>query len=492
MNTFSCANLTSMGRHIPTPFQLSIAEQQGQAVLEFESILRIVPGRRLVALARWRDSLVIVKLFFHARHWKRNLLRDLNGINLLRQSDVPTPRVLLQSTTEDGKGGVLIFEYLRQGTSLNALFEEAGSEAEIDEVMKLAIKTIALCHRAGLWQKDIHLDNFMLATGIVYLLDGGDIKAEEPLDSKTARQNLALFFAQFPPIFDEKVATLLREYQLHAGVPADMELGRFRTEIKQARRLRLAKFERKLFRSTTANGSERSSSKFYVYDRSIHSPELDRFIDNPDSFINQDKLLKRGNSSTVALVEIDGREFVLKRYNIKSFWHGLSRMFRPSRAHHSWRNASVLEMLGVATPHPYLFLEERVFRIFRRRAYFLCEYIPAQDVGTQWGKGGDSNDAVEGLNKAGISEVVDLFRQFLKLMNDYYISHGDMKASNFIISDKQLYVLDLDAMRRHESRKGFSQKFTADLARFRKNWIASPLESSVEKMIKEIELVQAG
>ena len=303
MNTLSCTNLSAMGRDIPTPFQLSITEEQGRSILEIESILRIVPGRRLVALARWRDSQVIVKLFFHGSHWKRNLQRDLNGINLLSQAKIPTPAVLRQTTTEDSKGGVLIIEYLQQGTSLGALLESAANEAEIDEVMKLAIKTISLCHRSGLWQKDIHLDNFMLAAGVVYLLDGGDIKAKgEQLDGRVARQNLALFFAQFSPIFDEKVAALLQEYQLHVAALVDVELERFRNEIKQARRLRLSKFERKLFRSTTANRSERSSSRFCVYDRSIHSPELERFIEDPDSFISEDKLLKRGNSSTVALV----------------------------------------------------------------------------------------------------------------------------------------------------------------------------------------------
>lgn len=486
-----------MGRQIPAPFRLPIVEEkggeaQGQSVLEIEWVLRLVPGRRLVALARWGDRLVIVKLFFHAGQWKRHMLRDRNGVNLLRQSGVPTPELLLETTTTDGKGGVLIIEYLQQGTSLSSLLEAAVNEADIDEVINLAVKTIALCHQAGLWQRDIHLDNFMLAAGVVYLLDGGDIKAEERLDNKISRQNLALFFAQFPAIFDEKASVHLDQYQIHRTEPVDVKLGSFRNEIRQARKSRIAKFERKLFRSTTANRSERSTSKFYVHDRSIHSPELDRFIKDPDSFIHQDKLLKQGNSSTVALVEIDGREFVLKRYNIKSFWHGLSRMMRPSRAHHSWRNASVLEMLGVATPHPYLFLEERIFWVFRSRAYFLCEYIAAQDVGTAWGMQGASEEADEGWNRTGNEEVVELFRQFLKLMNDYQISHGDMKATNFIIRDKQLFVLDLDAMKRHQSQGAFAQKFAADLARFRKNWIGGPLEPLVDLMIEEIELLPSG
>jgi hypothetical protein len=97
-------------------------------------------------------------------------------------------------------------------------------------------------------------------------------------------------------------------------------------------------------------------------------------------------LLKDGNSSTVAVIKIDKKNYVVKRYNIKGFWHGVSRAFRPSRAYNSWRNALLLEMLGIATAHPYLFLEQRRLWLFRGRAYYLCEYIPADDLTTAWGK----------------------------------------------------------------------------------------------------------
>ena len=164
-------------------------------------------------------------------------------------------------------------------------------------------------------------------------------------------------------------------------------------------------------------------------------------------------MLKDGNSSTVAMIKINERNYVLKRYNIKSFWHGISRAFRPSRAHHSWRNASVLEMLGVATAHPFLYLEERVFWLFRKRAYFLCEYIEGRDLGTAWEK-----------QEVAISEneMVVLFRGLFKIMADYRISHGDMKATNFLLQDKELYVLDLDAMERNRSRSRFVEKFSKD------------------------------
>ena len=176
------------------------------------------------------------------------------------------------------------------------------------------------------------------------------------------------------------------------------------------------------------------------------------------------------------MIKINERNYVLKRYNIKSFWHGISRAFRPSRAHHSWRNASVLEMLGVATAHPFLYLEERVFWLFRRRAYFLCEYIDGHDLGTAW-----ERQELE-LSE---NEIVALFRNLFKIMADYRISHGDMKATNFLLQDKKLHVLDLDVMKRNSSKAKFAKMFSKDLLRFRKNWVGTSMEPEVESLLVE-------
>jgi len=222
-----------------------------------------------------------------------------------------------------------------------------------------------------------------------------------------------------------------------------------------------------------------------VYDRSIHSSELDRFIADPDSFIDQNRLLKDGNSSTVAEVEIDGRLFVLKRYNIKNFWHGLSRLLRPSRARHSWRNALVLEMLGVPTPKPYLFMEERVFGIFKRRAFFLCERIQSRNLGEQLGKQLREQLENNESDEIDFGEVLRAFKQLFSVMWDYRISHGDMKSTNFLFVEGQLVVLDLDSMRRNKSGEKFGKKFRKDLARFHKNWIGTKFEPSVVKMVEE-------
>lgn len=477
MTVFSSAELISMGRHIPTPFSISVESEQGAVELTIDSLLRTVPGKRLVALSTWQNRTVIVKIFISSNRWQRSMLKDIAGINRLKQARIPTPNLLLQTTTSDTKAGVLIIEYLQQGASLATLFDEAKSEEGKAEVLEMGVQAVAACHQAGLWQNDIHLDNFMLAAGTVYVLDGAGIKSNGgTLDTDTRLKNFALFLAQFPVFQDRQWRDLLDQYSKQVRELTADDAANFSKKIIKARRKRLNAYERKLNRSTTANRCEQGSNFFYVYDRSIHSPELDRFIADPDSFIFEQQLLKDGNSSTVAMIQINERNYVLKRYNIKGFWHGISRAFRPSRAHHSWRNASVLEMLGVATAHPFLYLEERVFWLFRKRAYFLCEYIEGHDLGTAWEK-----------QELEISEneIVALFRGLFEIMADYRISHGDMKATNFLIKDKKLHVLDLDAMVRNKSKAKFTEKFSKDLRRFRKNWVGTSMEPEVETLLAE-------
>ena len=188
-----------MGLHIPTPFSISVDTEQGTVELKIESLLRTVPGKRLVALSTWQNRTVIVKIFISSNRWKRGMLKDITGINRLKQAHIPSPNLLIQTTTSDKKAGVLVIEYLRQGTSLATLFDKAKSEAARSEILEMGVKAVADCHRAGLWQNDIHLDNFMLCADIVYVLDGADIKSKgNALDADTRLANFAMFLAHFP------------------------------------------------------------------------------------------------------------------------------------------------------------------------------------------------------------------------------------------------------------------------------------------------------
>jgi tRNA A-37 threonylcarbamoyl transferase component Bud32 len=177
--------------------------------------------------------------------------------------------------------------------------------------------------------------------------------------------------------------------------------------------------------------------------------------------IDEGTVLKNGNTSTVALVKVGDRSLVVKRYNLKSVWHALKRCVRPSRASISWRNAHRLMSLGIKTPKPIAFVERR-FGPLRTEAFFITEYV-------------DGINAYELFHAEVAKEIsrTDLIKQFgrlFQMLADASISHGDAKATNFIITKDALSLVDLDAVREHRFRKRFMRAFRRDLNRFMQNW----------------------
>ena len=73
-------------------------------------------------------------------------------------------------------------------------------------------------------------------------------------------------------------------------------------------------------------------------------------------------------------------------------------------------------------------------------------------------------------------------------MIDYKISHGDMKASNFLYWNNKVVVLDLDGMQRHQSQKVFKKAIRKDFDRFLKNWKGTEYEQSFGNIVHELEI----
>ena len=137
-------------------------------------------------------------------------------------------------------------------------------------------------------------------------------------------------------------------------------------------------------------------------------------------------------------------------------------------------------MIGVSTPRPYLFYEERVIWLFRRRAFFLSENIKEPNL----------LDYINScpLEDAEIKVITEAFKRLFTIMIYYEISHGDMKATNFIFHGNKLIVLDLDSMIRHRNRYLFRKAIQRDLDRFLKNWTGGKYESDFERLVASVEI----
>ena len=75
----------------------------------------------------------------------------------------------------------------------------------------------------------------------------------------------------------------------------------------------------------------------------------------------------------------------------------------------------------------------------------------------------------------------------LHKLSESQISHGDLKATNFLMSKSGPVMIDLDAMREHKNSQQFARAFKKDLERFMENWRDNPtLTSQLSGLLSEL------
>jgi hypothetical protein len=186
-------------------------------------------------------------------------------------------------------------------------------------------------------------------------------------------------------------------------------------------------------------------------------------IEQPDAAFKAIPTLKDGGSCSVTRVSTNQHELVIKRYNIKGMSHWLTRFWRPSRAWHSWLAAQRLRFLNIATPAPLAMIESR-FGPLRRRAWFICEYCPGQNLLELFGNDGHAEPS---------EEQGEALLTLLRQLAGARISHGDFKATNLLWHAGQVWLIDLDGMQAHGSHAAWHKAWCVDRARLLRNWPAS-------------------
>jgi tRNA A-37 threonylcarbamoyl transferase component Bud32 len=446
-------------------------------------MLRVLPGKRLVCFGQWCGEQVVAKFFLNPEGGKRHCNREERGVSALSAAGIKTPALLCKGTITPDRTPVLCFQKIVAAQNLDEAWQQEAHDSQRGEFLRRALAVIAKQHQAGLKQDDPHLGNFLLAEEGIYTIDGAAVDIRQigkPLSEAESLRNLGLFFAQLYPRFDSLAANAFEIYAQQRQWPFDKHLrSQLLKEICSQRNHRKKRYLKKIYRECSRFVCRKAWDFFLVCDRAFHDTSAVRLLTNPDPFVDSGTMIKDGNTSTVALVNMDGQRLVVKRYNIKNPWHAITRAFRPSRAWISWRNAHRLIILGIPTPKPVALLEKRCGP-FRRKAYFVTEYVNGMDVYRLLHSDLSKQTDVEGLVKQ--------FKKLLQVLADASISHGDLKATNFIVTNQGLFTTDLDAMCEHRSRRRYVRAFRQDLDRLRRNWAAMP---EIDKMFRDqLTLIQ--
>ncbi|MBV6409477.1 MAG: hypothetical protein LC123_08160 [Burkholderiales bacterium] len=440
----SAASLRAGGRRVLAPSTVALDDGSELVV---ERWLRILPGKRLTGIGQWNGQAVLAKLFIASRGSERHWQREWRGIDSLQAHGLPTPKRLASGRLE-GAGHYVLTEYLD-----GARCPDAAAAGELASVFE----TVGRMHARGILQEDVHLGNFLLHADKLYVVDGDAIRPDA--SERERLDNLALLFAQLAPAACRAMQVgLLAAYR--KGNPGlTVDAAQLEAAIVRAREARLADILDKCLRDCSLFKVARRTDRFFSLVRS-EADFLAPLIADPDAWLEQGEALKRGRSATLARVELEGRKLVIKRYNIKGAGHALSRAWRPSRAWHSWIEAHRLRFLGIATPRPLALIEHRLGPL-RGRAWLVSEYCEGPNLQTR----------LDGHAESGApARVKEAVRALFARLAAERISHGDLKATNFLCCGDELVVLDLDAMRRHDSEAAWRKAWRKDRARFLRNW----------------------
>ncbi|WP_153109514.1 lipopolysaccharide kinase InaA family protein [Propionivibrio limicola] len=451
----TAADLRQPARMPDVPFRVSLADGASVTVTR---LLRVLPGKRVVGEAMWRDRPVLAKLFVgHGsdKYWQR----EVQGVAALQTVGIPTP-VLLFSGQLQGGGHVLLTGFLAGSRTLaerwSLVADLPAGHPEAVDVLRPAFSRLGEMHAARLVQTDLHLGNFLDHQGVLYVIDGDGVRKTG--NQKDCLANLALLIAQLPVAWDAHQAELVAAYGARQTVlrPA---AGALYAAVETARAKRLRHFLGKTLRECSQFAVSRDGGDFVSVVRADRE-RLAAVLQSPDQAISTGKMLKDGGTCTVARVDGAGGALVIKRYNLKNFRHALSRCWRPSRAWHAWLAGHRLAFYGIATPTPLALKEERVGPL-RRRAFLITEFCPGRSL-------------LEHLESARVpppveaSAIVALFQTLHRLR----ISHGDFKATNLLWHAGAVVVIDLDAMIQHTSDGTFRRAWRRDRTRFLQNWPA--------------------
>jgi tRNA A-37 threonylcarbamoyl transferase component Bud32 len=421
-------------------------------------VVRSLPGKRLVFLGEYAGEQVFVKLYLDPNRGEIHWRRELDGLKGFFAGDIATAKVLYAGKTADQSHPLIVLEQLQGMVSIRQAWDEADDQGR-ERILQRMILLLTRHHRAGLCQTDLHLGNFLLSGQEIFSLDGAGVKLyPDGMGQDDRLENLALFIAQLPPVWEEKVSDIYDIYTAGSGWQQGPGGDVLLAKVKTARERRWKEYRGKLFRNCTAFTYTKHNGGFQVVANRYANRELLELLSDPDASLPGQKLaLKNGNTCTLWSVTAGEMGLVVKRYNVKGFWHGLKLKLLSGRGERSWLNGYRLGFYGVPTPAPVALL-----RRSSGMAYLFTEQIDGVSA-REWFRVPDVSD----VDKAAMADqIANMFSR----LRQQRIVHGDLKATNILIAGGQAMLIDLDAMRRYRCPFGFKRAWNRDMQRFLANW----------------------
>lgn len=386
-------------------------------------------------------------------------LREFANLQALQRAKIPSPRAVAQLSgfsIGERKGDAVILEGIEPSVQLDRYLSDKLLMGDAVPVHRaLAKQVIAIVQQLGaakLGHDDLHLGNFLLQDGKLFLLDGyavepGGMKMEHILTLGLSVQRFATktdilggwrtFTSADLPLKNRMRKRQWRKF-LEASVGENRYFTHSRFREPSGAEWTGHSFKHHKFPRRWAPMSGRDLSK------EDWEKELPRILDlvRADSF----EILKRSPGGDVLAGEIvlGGKpvDVVIKRNRRRKWYRYLNEIGRGGRAIRAWRKAWSLVVRDIPTAWPLAVIERRVL------GYTIDSLILFERVrGTQ----------LSDMDLAAMTPAArqDLFRRLgrtLRLLEAQGLKQYDSKFTNWIIQDDPKLgpvpvMIDVDGIR---------------------------------------------
>jgi len=181
------------------------------------------------------------------------------------------------------------------------------------------------------------------------------------------------------------------------------------------------------------------------------SEDLLKLIKDEEALLSRGEVIKNEEGHLVVKINLSGRNYFVKKYRIKNFFHMIRKIFSKTRARNAWEALHWFNSAGIRTMQPVLIYEELGL------SGALNSLLVTEEI-----EGKRLDHKIQ--EKEDFIKIASSIYNFFKRMKWIGFNHGDAKSSNFYISKDRLVAFDLDSSKRH-SQRSLTKKIEKDKKR---------------------------